>query len=376
MRRRAGACSMSEHKGLPDIMIFIITLALLSLGIVMVFSASSVTAYHELGDAYHYLKRQSLWAAIGLVALVICMNIDYHLWLRLAGPLIVVSIVALAVVLVPGIGITISGSRRWLGAGPVRVQPSEFAKLSVVIFLAAYLSTSPDRVKSVVRGVFVPLILVGMCALLVLREPDLGTSIGMAATAWLMLLIAGGSPGWLVGLAAMTAPVIYLYARHDPVRIRRLTSFLDPWADPLDSGFHIIQSLLALGSGGLVGTGLGLSRQKFYYLPEQHTDFIFAIIGEELGFLGAALVVFLYAIFAWRGFRASLNAPDSFGSLLAAGITIMVALQAAMNIAVVTGSMPITGITLPLISSGGSSLVPMLAGVGILLNITRRAGQR
>ena len=376
MRRRAGVCSMSEHKGLPDLMIFIITLALLSLGIVMVFSASSVTAYHELGDAYHYLKRQSLWAAIGLVALVICMNIDYHLWAKLAGPLIVLSIIALTAVLVPGIGITISGSRRWLGAGPVRVQPSEFAKLSVVIFLAAYLSTSPDRIKSVVRGIFVPLILVGMCAVLVLREPDLGTSIGMAATAWLMLLIAGGSPGWLVGLAAMTAPVIYLYARHDPVRIRRLTSFLDPWADPLDSGFHIIQSLLALGSGGLVGTGLGLSRQKFYYLPEQHTDFIFAIIGEELGFLGAALVVFLYAIFAWRGFRASLNAPDSFGSLLAAGITIMVALQAAMNIAVVTGSMPITGITLPLISSGGSSLVPMLAGVGMLLNITRRAGQR
>ena len=376
MRRRAGVCSMSEHKGLPDLMIFIITLALLSLGIVMVFSASSVTAYHELGDAYHYLKRQSLWAAIGLVALVICMNIDYHLWAKLAGPLIVLSIIALTAVLVPGIGITISGSRRWLGAGPVRVQPSEFAKLSVVIFLAAYLSTSPDRVKSVVRGIFVPLILVGMCAVLVLREPDLGTSIGMAATAWLMLLIAGGSAGWLVGLAAMTAPVIYLYARHDPVRMRRLTSFLDPWADPLDSGFHIIQSLLALGSGGLVGTGLGLSRQKFYYLPEQHTDFIFAIIGEELGFLGAALVVFLYAIFAWRGFRASLNAPDSFGSLLAAGITVMVALQAAMNIAVVTGSMPITGITLPLISSGGSSLVPMLAGVGILLNITRRAGQR
>ena len=376
MRRRAGVCSMSEHKGLPDLMIFIITLALLSLGIVMVFSASSVTAYHELGDAYHYLKRQSLWAAIGLVALVICMNIDYHLWAKLAGPLIVLSIIALTAVLVPGIGITISGSRRWLGAGPVRVQPSEFAKLSVVIFLAAYLSTSPDRVKSVVRGIFVPLILVGICALLVLREPDLGTTIGMAATAWLMLLIAGGSPGWLVGLAAMTAPVIYLYARHDPVRMRRLTSFLDPWADPLDSGFHIIQSLLALGSGGLVGTGLGLSRQKFYYLPEQHTDFIFAIIGEELGFLGAALVVFLYAIFAWRGFRASLNAPDSFGSLLAAGITIMVALQAAMNIAVVTGSMPITGITLPLISSGGSSLVPMLAGVGILLNITRHAGQR
>jgi cell division protein FtsW len=376
VRRGAGACSMSEHKGLPDLMIFIITLALLSLGIVMVFSASSVTAYHEQGDAYYYLKRQSLWAVIGLVALVICMNIDYRLWAKLAGPLIVVSIIALTVVLVPGVGITISGSRRWLGVGPVRVQPSEFAKLSVVIFLAAYLSASPDRVKSVVRGIFVPLILVGICVLLVLREPDLGTSIGMAAVAWLMLLTAGGSPGWLGGLAAMTAPVIYLYARHDPVRMRRLTSFLDPWADPLDSGFHIIQSLLALGSGGLVGTGLGLSRQKFYYLPEQHTDFIFAIIGEELGFLGAATVVFLYALLAWRGFRASLNAPDSFGSLLAAGITIMVAVQAAMNIAVVTGSMPITGITLPLISSGGSSLVPMLAGVGILLNITRHAGQR
>jgi len=174
---------MSEHKGLPDLVIFIITLALLSLGIVMVFSASSVTAYHELGDAYYYLKRQSLWAVIGLVALVICMNIDYHLWAKLAGPLIVASLIALTVVLVPGIGITISGSRRWLGVGIARVQPSEFAKLSMVIFLAAYLSASPDRVKSVVRGIFVPLILVGVCALLVLREPDLGTSIGMAAVA-------------------------------------------------------------------------------------------------------------------------------------------------------------------------------------------------
>ena len=367
---------MSQQKGLPDLIIFITTLALLSLGIVMVFSASSVTAYHELGDPYHYLKRQSLWAVIGLAALALCMNVDYHVWAKFAGPLMVLSVIALAVVLVPGVGINIAGSRRWLGVGPARVQPSEFAKLSVVIFLASYLSASPGRVKSVVRGVFFPLIIVGICALLVLREPDLGTSIGMAGVAWLMLMTAGASSGWLFGLAALSAPAVYMYARHDPVRIRRLTSFMNPWADPLDSGFHIIQSLLALGSGGLVGTGLGLSRQKFYYLPEQHTDFIFAIIGEELGFLGTTAVIFLYALFAWRGFRASLNAPDSFGSLLAAGITIMVALQAVMNIAVVTGSMPITGITLPLISSGGSSLVPMLAGVGILLNITRHAGQR
>lgn len=367
---------MSEHRGLPDLMIFIAVLALLSIGIVMVFSASSVMAYHELGDPYYYLKRQSMWAVIGLAALVICMNIDYHVWAKLAGPLMILSVVALVLVLVPGVGVLISGSRRWLGVGPVRVQPSEFAKLSVVVFLAAYLSASPGRVKNAVRGVFMPLALVGACVLLVLREPDLGTSIGMAGVAWLMLMTAGADLGWLFGLAAMTVPAVYLYAKHDPVRIRRLTSFLDPWADPLDSGFHIIQSLLALGSGGLVGAGLGLSRQKFYYLPEQHTDFIFAIIGEELGFLGAAAVVFLYALFAWRGFRASLNAPDAFGSLLASGITIMVALQATMNIAVVTGSMPITGITLPLISSGGSSLVPMLAGVGILLNVTRHAGQR
>ncbi len=367
---------MSERKGLPDLMIFIAVLALLSIGIVMVFSASSVMAYHELGDAYYYLKRQSMWAVIGLAALIVCMNIDYHVWAKLAGPLMALSLVALVLVLVPGIGVLIAGSRRWLGVGPVRVQPSEFAKLSMVIFLSAYLSGSPERVKSVVRGILLPLVLVGACMLLVLREPDLGTSIGMAGVAWLMLMTAGADLGWLFGAAAMAAPAVYLYARHDPVRMRRLTSFMNPWADPLDSGFHIIQSLLALGSGGLVGTGLGLSRQKFYYLPEQHTDFIFAIIGEELGFLGAAVVVFLYALFAWRGFRASLNAPDAFGSLLASGITIMVALQAAMNIAVVTGSMPITGITLPLISSGGSSLVPMLAGVGILLNVTRQAGHR
>lgn len=367
---------MNDRAGLPDIILFIVTLALLSLGIVMVFSASSVTAYEEFGDAYYYLKRQSIWAVIGMVALIACMNIDYHVWHRLAGVGMLLSIAALALVIIPGVGKVVAGSRRWLGVGLVRVQPSEFAKLGLVIFFAAYFDNLGSDTKTIFRGAVVPLGIAGVCALLVLLEPDLGTTIGMLGVAWFMLLIAGVQWGVLVGVVALAAPVVYLYAKSDPVRMRRLTSFVNPWADPRDSGFHIIQSLLAIGSGGPFGVGLGMSRQKFRYLPEQHTDFIFAIIGEELGLMGTLLVLFLYVVFAGRGLRAAFRAPDSFGTLLASGITVMVTLQAAMNIAVVTGSMPITGITLPLISSGGSSLVPMLAGIGILLNISRHSEAR
>jgi cell division protein FtsW len=368
---------MTNHRGgLPDLILFIATLALLSIGIVMVFSASSVTAYSELGDPYYYLKRQSLWGIIGIIAMIICMNIDYHVWARFSGLLMVLSLAALALVLVPGVGVFVGGSRRWLGVGPIRVQPSEFAKLSLVIFLASYLSSSQERTENLWRGFLLPMMIIGACSLLVLKEPDLGTTIGIAGVGWCMLFAGGSNVPALLATMAAAGPIVYLFAKQDPVRLRRLTSFLDPWADPLDSGFHIIQSILALGSGGLVGVGLGLSRQKFHYLPEQHTDFIFAVIGEELGLLGAASVVLLYVVFSWRGFRTSLNAPDSFGSLLAAGITIMVALQAIMNIAVVSGIMPITGITLPLISSGGSSLVPMLAGIGILLNVSKHVNQR
>ncbi|MGI6146235.1 MAG: putative lipid II flippase FtsW [Firmicutes bacterium] len=367
---------MKQRAGLPDIILFITVLALLSLGIVMVFSSSSVTAFQELGDAYYYLKRQSMWAAIGMVALVACMNIDYHLWEQLAGLIMILSIGALALVLVPGVGRLVSGSRRWIGLGPVSVQPSEFAKLGLVVFLARYFSRIGPDVKSLFSGTVVPVFIAGVCALLVLLEPDLGTAICIMGITWFIMAVAGTPWTSLAALLALAVPAVLLYARHDPVRMRRLTSFIDPWSDPRDSGFHIIQSLLALGSGGPFGLGLGMSRQKFHYLPEQHTDFIFAIIGEELGLIGTGLVLFLYIVVGARGFRAAFRAPDTFGSLLAAGITCMITLQAAMNIAVVTGSMPITGITLPLISSGGSSLVPMLAGIGILLNISRYAQAR
>ncbi|MCR4425744.1 MAG: putative lipid II flippase FtsW [Firmicutes bacterium] len=367
---------MGDRRGLPDLLIFMATLALLGTGIIMVFSASSVTAYHELGDPYYYLKRQSLWAAIGMVALVITMNVNYKVWAKFAVPMVVVSVLMLALVVVPGVGVLVAGSRRWLGFGPLRVQPSELSKLSLVIFLACYLSTSPERVRSFWRGIVVPLILVGVMAGLIMLEPDLGTTVAIGGVTWFMLLAAGANSAHLIGMAGLAVPAVLVLAWMEPYRWRRLTAFLRPWDDPLDSGFHIIQSLLALGSGGLVGLGLGFSRQKFYYLPEQHTDFIFAIIGEELGFIGTAGVVALYMLFAWRGFRTAMNAPDTFGSLLAAGVTIMVTLQAVINIGVVTGSLPVTGITLPLISSGGSSLVPMLAGIGILLNISRYVGQR
>ncbi|MEA4882928.1 MAG: putative lipid II flippase FtsW [Clostridia bacterium] len=367
---------MRDRRGLPDLVLLIVALALLGIGIVMVFSASSVTSFYEQGDPYHYLKRQSLWAVIGLAGLLLAMRINYHVWEKTAGVLAVVGVGSLALVLVPGIGKLVAGSRRWLGFGFARFQPSEFAKLFLVMWLAAYLSGPQERVKDFLRGIIVPLSVVGVAALLVFAEPDLGTAITLVGVGGLTVMVAGCNVGHLLGIGSLAVPVIYLLAKSEPYRMRRLTSFMDPWADPLDSGFHIIQSLLALGSGGLVGVGLGLSRQKCFYLPEQHTDFIFAIIGEELGFLGTATVIALYVLFAVRGFRTAMQAPDAFGSVLAAGITVMIALQALMNIAVVTGSMPITGITLPLISAGGSSLLPTLASIGILLNISSHVGQR
>lgn len=366
---------MQDRQGVPDLMIFIVTLALLGIGIVMVFSASQVMAFHELGDPYYYLKRQSAWAVIGIVALVVMMNIDYRVWKKFAIPMLIGTFALLGLVLVPGIGIVAGGARRWLGVGLMRMQPSELAKLSVVVFLAAYLSGPVDRVKGFIKGVMIPMGLVGAMAVLILKEPDLGTSVAIAGVAWLMLLSAGCKLSHLFGVGLFGLPAVIYLIFSEPYRLRRLTAFIRPWDDPLDSGFHIIQSLLALGSGGLVGLGLGLSRQKHHYLPEQHTDFIFAIIGEELGFIGAGLVVLLYLLFAWRGYRTALNAPDRFGSLLATGVTTMVVLQAVINIGVVSGCLPVTGITLPLISSGGSSLVPMLAGIGMLINISRHVRQ-
>ncbi len=360
----------------PDTVIFLITLALLSIGVVMVFSASSVSARTVFGDTYYFLKRQLAWAGLGILAMIITMQIDYKGWQKLAWPALIVALLLLVAVLIPGFGVAIRGSRRWIDIGPIPFQPSEVAKIVMVLFMASFLANRTERIHQFARGLLQPLIILGIVFVLIVLEPDFGTAGTIAAVSVVMMYVAGASITHLLSLAAIGVPGLCAMIIVAPYRARRFLAFLHPWEDPLGSGFHIIQSLLALGSGGLFGVGLGRSRQKFLYLPMQHTDFIFAIIGEELGFVGAASVLILYFLFAWRGLRIAIATPDVFGKLLAVGITTMIVFQAIVNIGVVSGTLPITGITLPLVSSGGSSMVTTLAAIGVLLNISKHSTLR
>lgn len=350
---------------------FFTTIALLGIGIVMVYSSSAVSAYVNFHDSYYFLKRQLLWVTFGIIAMFFVMTVDYHWWRKIAKPILLFTLILLILVLVPGLGKVVNGARRWLGFGSVYLQPSEFAKLSMVLFSAEYLTMRQDKITYFTKGLLPQLGVLLIVFGLILKEPDLGTSLSIAGTVFILLYTAGAKISHLasLGLAGIVGIVIAIIV--EPYRLRRLLAFSNPWADPLDTGYHIIQSLYAIGSGGLFGVGLGRSREKFLYLPEPHTDFIFAILGEELGLIGTITVVVLFFLFAWRGYKIALSARDIYGSILAAGITTMIILQAIMNIAVVTASMPVTGIPLPFISFGGSSLIFTLAGVGILLNISR-----
>lgn len=345
-------------------------LILLALGIVMVYSASSVSAEVHFGDAYYFLKRQLIWTVLAIGAMLIVMRIDYHWWQTLSVPILTVTIILLVLVLVPGLGKTVNGAQRWLGAGGIYLQPSEIAKLAMAIFAAAYLTCRGDAIKRFWRGVVPMLAVLGAVFALILAEPDLGTALSIGAIIFVLLFVAGARIVHLATLGAVGLAGIVGAIWLEPYRMKRIFAFLDPWSDPLGSGYHIIQSLYAIGSGGLFGVGLGRSREKFLYLPEPHTDFIFAILGEELGLIGTLTVIFLFFLLIWRGLRTAMHAPDLFGTLLAVGLSGMIAVQAMMNIAVVTASMPITGIPLPFLSFGGSALIFTMIGVGILLNIS------
>lgn len=354
-------------KSSPDIIVFLIVMILIGIGLVMVYSASAVQ------EGFRYLNRQLMWSAVGITAMIFFMNFNYQRYRRLTGWLLIGSIACLILVLVPGIGIVVNGSRRWLGFGPLRFQPSEIAKFALILFLAHYMAIRADRLRTRVVSIIPPLIISGIVCVLILIE-DLGTAVALGGTVFLMLFSVGVHYAVLTGLICMGIPGVlyFIFSDQYSYRKKRILAFLNPWADPLGSGYHIIQSLMALGSGGIFGVGLGHSRQKFYYLPEPNTDFIFAVIGEELGFIGTGLIVLLFIGLAWRGFQIALKCEDLFGSLLAVGLTCMIVLQAMINIAVVSGAMPVTGITLPFISYGGSSLCIMLSAVGILLNISRQ----
>jgi cell division protein FtsW len=357
----------------PDMWLFGVMLVLLSIGVVMVYSASAIMAADRFHDPYLFLKKQLFWALLGSLGLLAVLRIDYRRLERLQWPILIAAGVLLILVLVPPFAQPINGTRRWFRLGPVSFQPAELAKLALVIYLAAYLARRHDGLASFTRGLLPPLGIAGGLALLVLAQPDLGSCLTLIIVTFGLLFLAGARTHHLGLLVALALPVLVFVVRLAPYRLRRITTFVDPWADPRGGGFQIIQSWLALGSGGLFGRGIGESKQKLFYLPESHTDFIFAVIAEELGFLGALALLTLFVVLIWRGLRVGVRAPDAFGAYLALGITVLIATQTLVNLGVVTGSLPTKGLPLPFISFGGSSLLVTMLSAGVLLNISQHA---
>lgn len=355
----------------PDFVILFVTTVLLAIGLVMVFSASAIVALENRPDIYFHLRRQAIWAVLGLGGMFFFSNYDYWKLKRWTNAILLVNLLLLLAIFIPGIGLKLHGARRWIAVGGFTGQPSDLTKVAMVLFAAAFLSRREVNIRSFKSGALPVLAVMGVFFVLIMAQPDLGTAVAIAGTTMVILFVAGMPFLQIFGICAAGSPLLIYLMMSKPYRLRRLLSFLDPWADPLDTGYHIIQSLYALGPGGLFGVGLGRSRQKFFYLPEPHSDFIFAIIGEELGFIGAVTVLLLFFLLFWRGFKIAVTAPDMYSSLLASGLTAMIALQVIINVGVVTGSVPVTGINLPLISSGGSSLFFTLCSIGILLNISK-----
>ncbi|MCL6604125.1 MAG: stage V sporulation protein E [Paenibacillus sp.] len=362
---------MNKSRPAPDIWLLIPILSLLAIGMVMVYSAGSVLGFRNYGDSFYFVKRQLLFAGFGLVAMYITANTDYRVLKRFAKTGLILCFILLIMVLIPGIGVVRGGARSWLGISSFGIQPSEFMKMGMILYLANWLGRDDYDISSFTRGLLPPLALIGSAFGLIMLQPDLGTGTVMMGAALMMVYTAGAKIKHLMSLGiAGIAGFIVLIATA-PYRLQRITAFLDPWSDPLGAGYQIIQSLYAIGPGGLGGLGLGMSRQKYSYVPEPQTDFIFSILAEELGFIGGLAVLALFLIIVWRGMKVAMSLPDRFGSYLAVGIVCMVAVQVVINIGVVIGMMPVTGITLPLISYGGSSLTLMLTALGILLNLSR-----
>lgn len=364
---------MVKSRLAPDYWLLASVLGLLAIGIVMVYSAGSVLAFHDYGDSFYFVKRQILFAVLGLISMFFTMNLDYRILKKYAKIGLILCFALLVIVLIPGIGVVRGGARSWLGISSFGIQPSEFMKLGMILFLSFWLSKEDYRITLFAKGLLPPLGMIGLAFGLIMLQPDLGTGTVMLGASLLIVFTAGARIRHLAGLAAVGAVGFVGLILAAPYRLKRITAFLDPWSDPLGAGYQIIQSLYAIGPGGLAGLGLGMSRQKYSYVPEPQTDFIFSILAEETGFIGGLLVLILFLILVWRGMRVAMTIDDMFGSLLAVGIVGMVGVQVVINIGVVIGLMPVTGITLPLISYGGSSLTLMLTALGILLNLSRYA---
>lgn len=352
-----------------DIWLALIIFLLLGFGTVMIYSTSAIYAEEQYGDSMFFLKRHLTWICIGLIGMFIAWRLDYHIMRRYSKIFFFLSIGLLMLVYVPGIGKTAGGARRWLVIMGLNIQPSEIAKVALVVYLADVLTRKQRWLMEFWKGLVPPLVAMGIMVGLVLLQPDLGTAVEMGLVAFIILFIAGVKFQYLMTLGLSAMPFLYIFIFSTPYRRNRILSFINPWKDPEGIGFQIVQSFVALGSGGVFGVGLGQSRQKLFYLPAAHTDFVFSIIGEELGILGTLLILFLFIAILWFGAHICLKALDLFGHFLALGIVSLISLQAIINIGVVTGSFPTKGLPLPFVSYGGSSMAMYLVGFGMLLNI-------
>ncbi len=364
-----------ETKEGCDPILCLAILSLLLVGLVMVYSSSAVYAMEEYGDPYFFLKRQAIWLVLGGVILFYVSSFDYKNLEKLAYPTMAVTFILLLLVMIPQLSKEVGGARRWLSIGGVNFQPSELAKFALAIFIAKSLVKRENRLSDFMYGYLPKLIVLGFFFLPILNQPDFGTAMIIGVVSFLMFFVGGVRPKFLFYSCLTLLPFLISALMGAEYRRRRIFAFLDPWQDPSNGGFQAIQSFYAFGRGGFSGTGLGKSSQKLFYLPEAHTDFIFAIIGEELGLLGAGAIVALFGILLWRGFRTALRVNDTFGSNLAIGLTILIVFQAFTNMSVAVGLLPTKGLTLPFISMGGSSLLVTMLCAGVLLNISEQAAK-
>ena len=364
-------------RGTVDMPFLLLTLLLTGVGLVMLFSASFPAAYYMEGDAAFYFKRQLIFAVLGLTAMFVVSRINYQRLRGMARMLLGVSIALLVLVIIPHVGITINGATRWLGFGGLTFQPSEIAKLGVIVFFADSISKKREKMLTWRYGIFPYMAILGVMAILMLAEPHLSGAILIVGTGAIMMAV-GGIQGWLIGAGVGgvgVLAVLFIKAVEAGIinyNADRILLWRDPWSDASDAGYQICQSLIAIGSGGLLGVGLGKSRQKFLYLPERHNDCIFAIVCEELGLIGACVIMLIFVLLIIRGFWIALHARDRFGALLVVGVTTQVALQTFLNIAVVTGLIPATGISLPFFSYGGTALALQLVEMGVVLSVSRQ----
>ncbi|WP_339061616.1 putative lipid II flippase FtsW [Tepidibacillus marianensis] len=362
---------MNPNRGTPDFLLLFLTLGMVGFGIVMIFSASFTISYWNMGNRWYFTQRQLQWAGIGFIAMSVAMNIPFRAYKEKVAYFFLGSIVLLLFVFLPGIGQVRNTAHSWIGFGNLTIQPAEFAKLGLILYLAALMAKKGNKMRSFKQGLLPPLIISLFVFGLIALQPDYGTGMILLLTAGVMIIVAGANLKHIVYLALGGGGILSVLIFSAGYRAARFTSFMNPWKDPWGSGYHLIQSLIALGNGGVFGTGFGKGIQKFFYLPYPQSDFIFSVMGEELGLIGVTLFILIYLFLLWRALIVSLRSKDSFGALVGVGIVTLLGLQAFINIGGVIGAIPITGVPLPFISAGGSALIMAMTAMGILLSLSR-----